>query len=90
MPLFIFRKTRCGRSVLSAASQSIWRDSLHDVPQLQARAGLEVAPLEAAFEQQDRAAPAEVAHALGLGDVEQREAVGARAARRNALAMPCP
>ncbi len=48
-----------------------------DVPQVQARAGLEVAPVEAAFEEKDRAAPAEIAQPLGLGDVEQREAVGA-------------
>jgi hypothetical protein len=46
------------------------------VPQVQARAGLEVAPIEAAFEEEDRAAPAEAAQRLGLGDVEQREAVG--------------
>ncbi len=77
MPLFIFRKTRCGRSVLSAASQSIWRRVVDDVPEVQARARLEVARVEAAFEQQDRAAPAELAQQLGLGDVEQREAVGA-------------
>jgi hypothetical protein len=38
--------------------------------------------LEHAFQQQDGAAPAQGAHALGLGQVEQREAVGAAQARR--------
>ena len=46
------------------------------MPELQARARLEIAGVEAAFEQEDRAAPAELAHALGFGDVEQRETVG--------------
>ena len=50
---------------------------VHDVPQVQPRAGLEVARIEAAFEQEDGAAPAEVAQLLGLADVEQGEAVGA-------------
>ena len=50
---------------------------VNDVPQVQARARLEVAGVEAAFEQEDRAAPAEPAQQLGLGDVEQRETVGA-------------
>ena len=52
------------------------------VPEVQARAGLEVARLEAAFEQQDRAAPAERAQRFGFVQVEQREAVGGLAGRR--------
>jgi hypothetical protein len=55
---------------------------VNDVPQVQARAGLEIASVEAAFEEKDRAAPAEVAQQLGLGDVEQREAVGALQRRK--------
>ena len=51
---------------------------VHGVPQVQARAQLQVARLEAAFEQQDGAAPAERAHALRFVEVEQREAVGTR------------
>ena len=47
------------------------------VPQVEARAQLEIARLETAFEQQDRAAPAERTDAFGLVQVEQREAVGA-------------
>ena len=50
---------------------------VHRVPQVQARAGFEIARLEAAFEQQHRAAPAEGANSLGFGQVEQRETVGA-------------
>ena len=46
------------------------------VPELQARAGVEVAWREAAFEQQHRAAPAERANPFCLLDVEQGEAVG--------------
>ena len=59
--------------------------AVHHVPQVQARAQLQVARLEAAFEQQDRAAPAERAHALGLVQVEQREAVGAAQPGEDAL-----
>jgi hypothetical protein len=47
------------------------------VPQVQARAQLQVARLEHAFQQQDGAAPVQRAQALGLGQVEQRKAVGA-------------
>ena len=63
--------------------------AVHHMPEVQARAGLEVARLEAAFEQQDRAAPVERAQPLGLGQVEQREAVGGAQRRKDALdAMP--
>jgi hypothetical protein len=51
--------------------------AVHGVPQAQARAQLEVACFEAAFEQQHRTAPAEGADALGFIEVEQRKAVGA-------------
>ena len=50
--------------------------AVHCVPQMQARAELEVARLEHAFKQQDRAAPVQRAQALRLGQVQQREAVG--------------
>jgi hypothetical protein len=50
--------------------------AVHAVPQVQARAQFQVARVEHAFQQQHRAAPAQGAHALGLGQVEQREAVG--------------
>ena len=59
--------------------------AVHRVPQVQARAQLQVARLEHAFEQQDRAAPAQRAHPLGLLQVEQREAVGAAQALEHAL-----
>jgi hypothetical protein len=59
--------------------------AVHRVPEVQARAQLQVARLEHAFEQQHRAAPAQRAHALGLGQVEQREAVGAAQAVVGAL-----
>jgi hypothetical protein len=49
--------------------------AVHAVPQVQARAQLQVAGVEHALQQQHRAAPAEGANALGLGQVEQREAV---------------
>jgi hypothetical protein len=67
MPEFSFRKTRCGACVLWAASQSICS---------QARAQLQVARIEAAFQQQDRSAPAQCADPLGLQQVQQRETVG--------------
>jgi hypothetical protein len=89
MPLFIFRNTRCGCCVLCAASQSICSSAVHRVPQVQARAQLQVARLEAAFQQQDRPAPAQRAHAFGLGQVEQRKAVGA-AQPVKARSMPWP
>ncbi len=49
--------------------------AVHRVPQVQPRAQLEVALLEAAFQHQDRPAPAERADALRLVEIEQREAV---------------
>ena len=52
------------------------RFAVHRVPQVQPRAQLEIARLEAAFEQQHRTAPAEGPHALGFGEVEQRKTVG--------------
>ncbi|MNT01055.1 hypothetical protein D3C72_1355060 [compost metagenome] len=55
------------------------------MPQVQARAQLQVARVEHAFEQQHGAAPAQRAHALGLGQVEQREAVGAAQAFEDTL-----
>lgn len=51
--------------------------AMHGVPEVQPRAQLQVSGVENAFQQQHRAAPAEGAHALGLGQIEQREAVGA-------------
>ena len=77
MPLFIFRNTRCGEWVLCAASMSICASWCTACQRFRREHSLEVARLEAAFEQQDRAAPAERAHPLGFGEVEQREAVGA-------------
>jgi hypothetical protein len=59
--------------------------AVHRVPQPQARAQLQVARLEHALQQQDGAAPAQGAHTLGLGQVEQREAVGAAQALVHAL-----
>ena len=49
---------------------------VHRVPQVQARAELQVARLETAFEQQNRPTPAERAHPLGLGQVEQCKPIG--------------
>ena len=63
--------------------------AVHGVPQAQARAQLQVARLEHAFQQQDGAAPAQRAHPLGLGQVQQREAVGAAQAS-NTRSMPWP
>ncbi len=63
--------------------------AVHHVPEVEPRAGLEVARLEAAFEQEDRAAPAERTDPFGLGQVEQCESVGTLQARVGALdAMP--
>jgi hypothetical protein len=59
--------------------------AMHRVPQPQARAQLEVTRLEHAFEQKDRAAPAERAHPLGLLQVQQRETVGAAQRVEHAL-----
>ena len=50
--------------------------AVNGVPQVQSRAQLQIARLKAAFEQQDRPAPAQGAHTLGLGQVEQGKAVG--------------
>ena len=50
--------------------------AVHHMPEVQARAELEIARLETALEQQDRAAPVQRAQPLGLGQVEQRKAVG--------------
>jgi hypothetical protein len=50
--------------------------AVHGVPQAQARAQFQVARLEHAFKQQDGAAPAQVADALGLLQVQQGKAVG--------------
>ena len=47
------------------------------VPQAQARAQLQVARVKTALQQQDGAAPVERAQALRLGQVQQRETVGA-------------
>ena len=61
---------------------------VHGVPQAQARTQLQVARGKNAFEQQDRAAPAQVAHALRLIEVEQRKSVGCAQGRvdaRNAV-----
>ena len=59
--------------------------AMHRMPQVQARAQLQVARLEHTFEQQDRATPAQGTHALGLGQVQQGEAVGAAQALEGAL-----
>ncbi len=61
------------------------RIAVHGMPQAQARAQLQVARLEHALQQQDRAAPAESAHALGLGQVQQSETVGGAQAFEHAL-----
>ena len=58
---------------------------MHRVPQAQARAQLQVALLEAAFQHQDGAAPAERADALRLVEIQQREAVGASQAIERSL-----
>ena len=50
--------------------------AVHGMPQAQARAQLQVTRLEHTFEQQDRAAPAQGPHPFGLGQVQQRKAVG--------------
>jgi small-conductance mechanosensitive channel len=50
--------------------------AVHRVPQVQARAQLQVARLEHAFQQQDGPAPLQRAQALGFGQVEQRKTVG--------------
>ncbi len=87
MPLLSLRNTRCGCCGLVRRQPVDLRLVVHRVPQVQARAQLEVARLEAAFEQQHRAAPAQRAHALGFGEVEQRKAVGAAQAS-NTRSMP--
>ena len=59
--------------------------ALHRVPHVQARAQFQVARLEHAFQQQDRATPAQGAHTLGLAQVQQRKAIGATQAFVHAL-----
>ena len=77
MPLLSFRKTRCGCSVLCAASQSICSSRCTVCHRCRREHSVEVARLEAAFEQEDRAAPAEAAHEFRFLEIEQGEAVGA-------------
>ena len=50
--------------------------AVHGVPQAQARAQLQIARLEHALQQQDRAAPVQGAQALGLGDLQHGKAIG--------------
>ena len=50
--------------------------AVHRVPQVQARAQLQVAQFEHAFEQQNRTAPAQGTHLLGFVEVQQRKAIG--------------
>ena len=50
--------------------------AVHGVPQAQARTQFQVAWFEAAFQQQDGAAPVQRAQAFGLGQVQQGKAVG--------------
>ena len=85
MPLFIFRNTRCGWCVLCAASQSICSSRCTTCHRFRREHSSRSRGSKHAFEQQDRAAPAERAHALGLGQVEQRKAVGAAQAVEDAL-----
>jgi len=59
--------------------------AMHRVPQAQARAQLQVTRLEHAFEQQDGATPAQGAHALGLGQVQQGKAIGRAQAFKHPL-----
>ena len=59
--------------------------AMHRVPQLQARAQLQVTRLKHAFEQQDGPAPTQVAHALGFIQIQQGKTVGAAQARVRAL-----
>mmetsp|Transcript_16038 Transcript_16038/g.30226 ORF Transcript_16038/g.30226 Transcript_16038/m.30226 type:complete len:250 (+) Transcript_16038:151-900(+) len=49
--------------------------AMHRVPELEPRAQLQVARLEHALQQQDGAAPVQRAQPLGLGQVQQREAI---------------
>ena len=58
---------------------------MHGVPHIQARAQLQVARLEHAFQQQQRAAPAQGAQALGFGQVEQGKAIGCAQGVEHAL-----
>jgi hypothetical protein len=63
--------------------------AMHRVPQVQARAQLQVSRLESAFEQQDRAAPAQSPHPFGLGQVQERKTIGPAQTVKHPLdAMP--
>ena len=64
-------------SVLQRRQPVDLRRVVHHVPEVQARAGLEITRIEAALEQQDGPAPAELAQQLGLCHIEQCEPVGA-------------
>ena len=44
---------------------------MDNVPQIQARAGFQIARLEDPLQQQDRATPAQAAHAFGFAQVQQ-------------------
>ena len=59
--------------------------AMHHMPQAQAGAEFQIALLEGSFQQQDGAAPAQVAHALGLGQVEQGKTVGGTQGIEHAL-----
>src|SRR5436853_489585 len=71
-------RTQSPRTAASEPKRSVdLLVAMHRVPQAQARTQLQVARLEHAFEQEDGTAPAQRAHAFGLLQVQQREAVGA-------------
>ena len=71
-----FQKHPLGHLGFVAAEHVNLRVAMHRVPQVQARAQLQIARLKHPFEQQDGPAPAQVAHALGFVQVQQSKAVG--------------
>ena len=59
--------------------------AMHGVPQVQARAQLQIARFKHPFEQQDRSAPAQGTHLLGLLQVQQGKAIGTAQALEHLL-----
>ena len=85
MPLFIFKKHAVRLLRLVRRQPVDLLIAVNRVPQAQARTQLQIARVEAAFEQQNWPAPVERAQPLGFVQVEQRKAVGAAQRIENPL-----
>ena len=59
--------------------------AVHGVPQVKTGTQFQITQLERTLQQQDGAAPAKVAHALGFTQVQQRKAIGGAQSLKHAL-----